>query len=50
MMENKGISGLEKPKKISALNPTIVLKYCLINKIYSESALKEIIIFFARLL
>jgi hypothetical protein len=49
LMEQKGIYGEEKPRKISALNPTIVLKYCTINKISSTSSLKEILMFFTRL-
>jgi hypothetical protein len=50
LMEQKGLNGEDRPKKISALNPTLVLKYCRIHQINSISSLKEVLLFFTRLL
>jgi hypothetical protein len=50
LMERKGLLGEEKARKISGLNPNLVLRYCSLHQISSLSPLKEILIFFTRLL
>ena len=49
LMERKGLLGEEKARKISGLNPNLVLKYCSLHQINNLSPLKEILIFFTRL-
>lgn len=49
-MEYNDLKGGQKPKRISALNPHLVLKYCSIHQIGSASSLKEILVFFTRLM
>lgn len=50
LMEQKGLAGEDKQRNISGLNPNLVLKYCSIHQISSISSLKEVLIFFTRLL
>lgn len=50
LMEQKGITGEERPRKMAAMNATIALKYCSINKITSSASLKDILVFFTRML
>lgn len=49
-MERKGLLGEDKTRKVSGLNPNLVLKYCSLHHINSASPLKEILIFFTHLL
>jgi hypothetical protein len=50
LMEKKGLSGDDRARKISALNANLVLKYCNIHQISSVSSLKDVLVFFTRLL